>query len=46
VMPFVTTNEFREASEPDVIIFFQFGIYTFIMVGYTEYAVSTSLLSL
>jgi hypothetical protein len=33
----VTTNEFKAASEPDIIIFFQFGIYFFIMVGYIGY---------
>jgi hypothetical protein len=34
VIPFVTVRECRAASDPLTIIFFQFGIFILIMVGY------------
>ena len=37
VNPAVAITEVKAASEPDVMTFFQFGIYFFIMVGYIEY---------
>ena len=36
VNPAVAITEVKAASEPDIMTFFQFGIYFFIMVGYIE----------
>ena len=38
-----TLSELRDASDPDVINFFQFGTPIFIMVGYNKCVLSTSL---
>jgi len=34
VIPFVTVREFKAASEPLTMTFFQLGILKFIMIGY------------
>ena len=46
VNPAVAVTEVKAALEPDMMTFFQLGIYMFITVGYTKYAVPTSLSSL
>jgi hypothetical protein len=43
VIPLFTVKEFKEASEPLTITRFQFGIYMFIMVGYNNCVLPTSL---